>query len=78
MCVACGACVNICPKGIIGTCSKRVPKVRVQCNSKAKGKEVMDACSVGCISCSLCAKIVQKEAIVMENNLPVIDYSKCV
>ncbi|HAG43558.1 MAG TPA: ferredoxin [Clostridium sp.] len=76
-CVACGACVNACPKGIIGILPKN-SKVRVQCNSKAKGKEVIDVCSVGCITCSLCAKNCPKEAIVMENNLPVIDYDKCV
>lgn len=76
-CVACGACVGACPKGLIDIVPKKA-LVLVQCNSKAKGKEVMDACSVGCVSCSLCVKSCPKEAIEMVNNLPVIDYSKCV
>lgn len=76
-CVACGACTEACPKGIIQLVPKK-SKIRIQCNSKAKGKEVMDACTVGCISCGLCAKNCPKEAITMVNNLPVIDYDKCV
>lgn len=76
-CVACGACVNACPKGIITIVPKET-KVLINCNSHSKGKEVMDACSVGCIGCGLCAKNCPKEAITMVNNLPVIDYSKCV
>ena len=76
-CVACGACVNACPKGIISIVPKET-KVLINCNSHSKGKEVMDACSVGCIGCGLCAKNCPKEAITMVNNLPVIDYSKCV
>ena len=37
----------------------------------------MDACSVGCIGCGLCAKVCPNGAIEMVDNLPVIDYSKC-
>lgn len=76
-CVACGACVDACPKGIIGM----IPKdslVRIDCNSHERGKDVKTACSVGCIGCTLCIKACPKDAMVMDNNLPVIDYDKCV
>ncbi|MEG2353097.1 MAG: RnfABCDGE type electron transport complex subunit B [Clostridium sp.] len=76
-CVACGACVDICPKGLIEIVPKKA-LVLIQCNSKSKGKEVMDSCDVGCIACTLCLKACPKDAIEMNNNLPVIDYKKCV
>lgn len=77
-CTACGNCVNACPKGIISLLPKK-SKVRIRCASKAKGKEVMDACSVGCIGCTLCEKTCNKitEAITMKDNLPEYDYDKC-
>jgi Na+-translocating ferredoxin:NAD+ oxidoreductase RNF subunit RnfB len=75
-CTSCGACINACPKKII----ERIPasaKVYVACSAQCKGKDVMNACKVGCISCSLCAKKCPQGAITMVNNLPVIDYKKC-
>jgi len=75
-CVSCGACVGACPKGLIEITPQQ-SRVRIQCNSKNKGKEVMDVCSVGCITCGLCVKNCPENAITMTNNLPIIDYSKC-
>lgn len=76
-CVACGACVKACPKGIIDLVPKK-QLVFVSCNSKNRGLEVKNVCSVGCIGCGICAKSCPKEAIKIVNNLPVIDYSLCV
>ncbi|MBE6044398.1 MAG: Fe-S cluster domain-containing protein [Clostridium thermopalmarium] len=76
-CVACGACVTACPKGIIELVPQK-QKVFVTCNSKDKGLDVKNSCSVGCIACTLCVKACPKEAITMVDNLSVIDYSKCV
>lgn len=75
-CTSCGMCVGACPKGLINI----VPvakKVRVACNSKDKGKDVKDACSVGCIGCTLCVKACTYGAMKFNNNLAEVDYEKC-
>ena len=54
-CKACGKCIEACPKKLI----ELVPyeqKHLVQCSSRDKGKDVMAACSVGCIGCKMCLK----------------------
>ena len=76
LCEACGLCVKNCPKHII-TLIPKTARVYVACSSFCKGKETMDACKVGCIGCGMCARNCPEGAITMENNLPVIDYSKC-
>lgn len=75
-CVACGKCIETCPKGII----KFIPEaqdVYINCSSHDKGKSVKDACHTGCIACGLCAKNCPEQAIEMVNDLPVINYDKC-
>lgn len=76
LCEACGACVRKCPKQLIELIPKDA-KVYVACSTKCKGKDVMNACSVGCIGCGLCAKNCPENAITMIDNLAVIDYEKC-
>lgn len=76
VCGSCGACIAACPKHIIERIPASAP-VYVACSSKCKGKEVLNACKVGCIACGMCAKKCPHGAITMVDNLPVIDYSKC-
>ena len=76
LCESCGLCVKACPKNLIELIPKSA-KVFVACSTKCRGRDVMNACSVGCIGCGLCAKNCPESAIVMTNNLPVIDYKKC-
>lgn len=75
-CKACGKCVTECPKALI---QLRPAKgvAHVTCSSHEKGKAVMDVCKVGCIGCGICEKQCAYDAIRMEENLPVFDYTKC-
>lgn len=76
LCVACGKCLRICPHYLI----ELIPadsKYRVQCSSLARGKEVKNACTAGCIGCGMCARNCPSEAVIFENNIARIDYSKC-
>jgi ferredoxin len=76
-CVGCGACVAACPKKLI----ELVPRDRhifVRCSSHDKGKDVKAVCTIGCVTCTLCAKKKCKNgAITIVDNIPVIDYAKC-
>ena len=75
-CKACGKCIAACPKHLI----ELVPyeaKHKVQCASKGKGKEVMAACSVGCIGCKLCEKNCPSGAVTVVDNIAHIDQEKC-
>ena len=76
LCSACGVCIKSCPKSLIELIPKSA-KVYVACSSPQKGKDVLDACSVGCIGCGICAKNCPQGAIIMQDNLPIIDYQKC-
>lgn len=76
LCESCGACVNKCPQNLIELIPTTA-KVYVACSTICRGKDVMNACKVGCIGCGLCAKNCPENAITMVNNLPVIDYEKC-
>ena len=75
-CVACGKCVDACPKHLIELLPAK-NKVKVQCSSKDIGKNVMQVCSVGCIACKICEKNCPFDAIHVIDNIAVIDYTKC-
>ena len=75
-CVGCGACANVCPRNVI-TFVEYGTDVIIACNSNAKGAATTRSCTAGCIGCGLCKKICPEGAITIENNLAIIDYSKC-
>lgn len=78
-CVACGACVKACPRGIIELRNKgkKDRRIFVSCINKEKGGPAKKNCSVACIGCSKCFQVCPFEAITMENNLAYIDFEKC-
>ena len=75
-CVACKACINICPMKVIDL----VPygkQHKVVCSNKDKGKLAMDAYKVSCIGCGMCEKTCTKDAIKVTNNVAVMNFDKC-
>ena len=62
---ACGKCVAVCPEHL------------VRCSSRDKGKDVMKACSVGCIGCKMCEKACEFDAVKVTDNIARIDPEKC-
>lgn len=76
-CTGCGICVKECPKMTL----KLIPRsklVYLACISTDKGKAVKDVCTVGCFACNICVRACPYQALTMINNLPVMDFSKCV
>ena len=75
-CKACGKCIATCPKHLIELLPVSAKHI-VQCSSKDKGKDVMKACSVGCIACHLCEKNCPSDAVHVVDNVAYIDQEKC-
>jgi RnfABCDGE-type electron transport complex B subunit len=75
-CTGCGVCITLCPRNVIALVP-RDTKVFVACNSPKPAKEVVAVCTKGCIVCKLCEKACEQHAIKIEDNLPVIDQSRC-
>ena len=75
-CVGCMSCAKVCPRGLIVPVEPKRNGV-IACASLAKGAVTTRGCTIGCIGCGLCKKICPQEAITIEKNLAVIDYSKC-
>ena len=75
-CVGCMACAAACPRNLIMPVEPN-RNVVIACASLAKGAVTTRGCTVGCIGCGLCKKICPRDAITIEKNLAVIDYTKC-
>ncbi len=75
-CIGCGICEQTCPKQIITMLPQDTPTV-VMCSNRQKGAEAMKACKNACIGCKKCEKTCPQGAIVVKDNLAVIDYTKC-
>jgi len=78
-CVACGACVDACPRNIIELRKKgkKDRRIFVSCINKEKGAPAKKNCAVACIGCGKCVKACPFEAITLQNNLAYIDFEKC-
>ena len=76
MCKGCMACAAACPRNLIVPVDYDKHTV-IACASQAKGTVTVRGCTQGCIGCGICVKICPHDAISIQNNLAVIDYSLC-
>lgn len=74
-CVACNDCVIACPLDLFEM-HPVSHKLWVACKSLAEGDQALAECEVACNACGRCVMDAPAGLIRMENNLPVIDYSK--
>lgn len=75
-CKSCQKCVKSCPRKLISMVPKN-QTVLVACRNLDKGKKAKEVCPVSCIGCKICEKNCPAQAIVVVNNLAVIDFAKC-
>jgi ferredoxin len=68
--------VKVCPNNIIAIAENMNIPV-IMCQNHEKGGVVRQKCSKGCIACTKCVRECPVTAIVMEDNLAVIDPEKC-
>ena len=77
-CVACGKCVDACPKFLIHMIPKHELATVVSCSNHWPGAKIRKECSIGCIGCTRCVKVCPVDAIKMDDNLAVIDQNICI
>lgn len=77
-CTACKKCEKACPKQLINMIPEKRKRYIIGCSSNGKGKEVTASCDVGCIACKKCEKVCPTDAVLVTDNLAVIDYAKCI
>ncbi|MBT8421544.1 MAG: RnfABCDGE type electron transport complex subunit B [Gammaproteobacteria bacterium] len=75
LCTACGDCVDACPKDLFSL-QPVSHRLWVACKNLEFGDEVLDECKVACTACGKCAKDATGGLIAMQDNLPVIDYTR--
>ncbi|HUW56223.1 MAG TPA: RnfABCDGE type electron transport complex subunit B [Planctomycetota bacterium] len=74
-CTGCGVCVRACPVGIIELLPLGTDVI-LACSNRDRGAAVKKICSVGCISCMICAKVTVSGAVTMVKGdaLPTVHY----
>lgn len=73
LCTSCGKCVPACPRRLISLIP-HVHKIYLACSNHDKGDRVGATCSVGCTGCEACVTVTPSGGVIMENNLPRLDY----
>ncbi len=72
-CVACGACVEACPRDLYELHPEN-RELFVWCKSHDDTKRARKACEVACIGCGLCAKLC--DGVEMDDNLAVVNHEE--
>ena len=75
-CTGCGACMKVCPRGIINLLP-RSKTVVVMCRNKAVGKIARTQCKVACVGCGRCERNCPSDAIHVVDGVALIDETKC-
>lgn len=74
-CVACGDCVEACPKDLFSL-QPLSHKLWVACKNLIEGDEAEALCEVACTGCGRCAADAPEGLITIQHNLARIDYTK--
>ena len=77
-CIGCGVCAVECPKDTITMMDPDLSRTYISCRIHQKGKAVTQICKAGCFGCGICERECKFDAITMVDNLPIINYDKCV
>lgn len=75
-CTGCGMCVQACPRDVLQLVPVRA-RVCIPCNTRQKGKSVMELCTAGCIKCGKCVRVCPAKAITIANDRITIDHNAC-
>ncbi len=76
-CTGCGQCVAACPRSIVHLVTTD-HAVHRTCSAMDRGRVVRDNCTAGCLGCGKCERACKFDALKMRDNLPHIDFTKCV
>ena len=77
-CTGCKMCIKECPQMLFKAVNTKLKGAIVLCSNLSSNRQsVIKTCKIACIKCSACVRVCPKNCIVMENNLPVVDYSIC-
>jgi Na+-translocating ferredoxin:NAD+ oxidoreductase RNF subunit RnfB len=77
-CTGCKVCIAECPQELLREVPRNLTGAMAMCSNRNPVKSVViKTCKKGCIKCELCVKNCPEQCIVMDNGIPLVDYSKC-